>query len=537
MKKIKFNFLYILGLMLVLSSCESDLNVVPEDDDLYLADDFYMQPGAYEQALGGVYGNFSLTGANGAESSFLGGIDAGTSQYGRCLLYLQTLSADEMIWTYENDPGTKEIQRSIWTSSNPLFLGMYSRAMVEVALVNEFLKQSTPEKLSARGVSASDVAKIDLYRKEVRVLRALAYYHLMDLFGKATFVTENDPVNFAGPQYDRQQLFDFIEQEINAVLPDLKPARTNEAGRVDQGVAHMILAKIYLNAEAYDVVLTDGRNGYSECAAQCEIIIGSGYALNSNYLNNFKKDNETSPEMIWTFESDGTYTQNYGPTTVMLNGQVGSLEKNGTPYGVGATGWGGALRIREQFANKFAGPEYNNDTRNTIISEDRPIVITSVTNPDQGYIVAKYSNVSSTGTPGTNSTFVDTDFPVFRLGDVFLMYAECAVRGASGTTMAQGVVYVNQLQERANNGSTNNNISESDLTLDFLIDERSRELYWEGHRRQDLIRFGKFTGGNYNWAWKGNGQSGIAIPSNFNVFPMPQGSLDANPNLTQNPGY
>ena len=532
MKKIRFNIFYILGLILVFSSCENDLNVVPEDDDIFLSDEFFMQPGAYEQGLAGVYGNFCLTGTTGPTNSLLLGIDAGTSQYGRCLLYLQTLSADEMIWSYENDPGTREIQRSIWTSDNPIFLGMYSRAMVEVALVNEYLKQTTPEKLSSRGVSASEIEKVNLYRKEIRVLRALAYYHLMDLFGKATFVTENDPVNFAGPQYDRPQLFAFIEQELNAVLPDLKPARTNEYGRVDQGVAHMILAKIYLNAQVYI-----GEDRYNDCAIQCNEIIGGGYTLNPNYLNNFVANNELSNEMIWTFESDGTYTQNYGPTTVMINGQVGSIEKNGIPYGVGETGWGGALRIREQFADKFAALKYESDVRNTIISGTRPIVITDIADRDQGYIVAKYSNVTSGGSPGVNSTFVDTDFPVFRLGDVYLMYAECAVRGASEATMSQALEYVNMLQERANNGSEDNNISMAELNLDFLINERSRELYWEGHRRQDLIRFGKFTGGNYNWAWKGNSQNGIAISNNFKVFPMPQGSLDANPNLTQNPGY
>lgn len=533
MKKIKFNIFYILGLIFALgmSSCEKDLDVVPEDDDIFLSEEFFMQPGAYEQGLAGVYGNFCLTGAYGPGNSLLEGIDPGTSQYGRCLLYLQTLSCDEMIWSYENDPGTREIQRSIWTSANPIFLGMYSRAMVEVALVNEYLKQTAPDKLSSRGVSASEVEKIALYRKEVRVLRALAYYHLMDLFGKATFVTENDPVNFAGPEYNREQLFGFIESELNAVLPDLKPARTNEYGRVDQGVAHMILAKIYLNAEVYI-----GVDKYKECAEQCTEIINSGYSLNPKYLNNFVANNEISPEIIWTFESDGTYTQNYGPTTVIINGQVGSIEKNGAPYGVGATGWGGALRIREQFADKFASG-YATDQRNTVISQGRPIVITSISDKDQGYIVAKFSNVSSTGVAGQNSTFVNTDFPVFRLGDVYLMYAECAVRGAAGTTLAQGVEYVNMLQERANNGSEVNNISQSQLTLNYIIDERSRELYWEGHRRQDLIRFGKFTGGNYNWAWKGNSQNGIAIPATFNVFPMPQGSLDANPNLTQNPGY
>jgi hypothetical protein len=116
------------------------------------------------------------------------------------------------------------------------------------------------------------------------------------------------------------------------------------------------------------------------------------------------------------------------------------------------------------------------------------------------------------------------------------MYAEATLRGGNGNA-TQALTYVNDLRKRANSGSTVGNITATDLTLDFMIDERARELHWEAHRRQDLIRFGKYTGGSYNWAWKGNASSGIAIPSYMNVFPVPVGSLGANHNLTQNTGY
>jgi hypothetical protein len=220
----------------------------------------------------------------------------------------------------------------------------------------------------------------------------------------------------------------------------------------------------------------------------------------------------------------------------MINGQVGSIEQNGTAIGVASGGWGGALRLRKQFVEKFQGPTFANDDRNTIISGTRPIDITLVTNQAQGYILQKFSNISSTGAVGPNSTFVNTDFPLFRLADAYLMYAECAVRGAAGATMPQAVTYVNDLRQRAN-GDTSANISQGDLTLDFLLDERSRELHWEGHRRQDLIRFGKYTGSAYNWQWKGNGMNGIALPAFMKVFPIPFASLAANANLTQNEGY
>ncbi len=533
MKKFKINALLLLGTFIGLSSCTKDLDVLPKDPSVFLAEDFYAQPGAYKQALAGVYGNLSLTGADGAGSSFLQGIDAGTSQYGRCLWYLQDLSTDEVIWSYENDPGTKELQRNIWTASNPVILGMFSRTMAEVAFANEYLKQTSSQKLNDRGVTdATLLADIATYRSEVRVLRAMAYYNLMDLFGKAPFVTENDPVNTAGPQYDRQQLFTFIESELTTVLPSLKAPRANEYGRLDQAVARMILAKIYLNAEVY--IATPK---YTECVDQCNLIIAGGYMLNPVYLNNFKADNQTSPEMIFTLQSDGQLTQNYGPTTVFVNGSVGSIEQNGTPLGVSSGGWGGALRLRKQFVQKFDGTTFNSDARKTIISGTRPIDIADVANRDQGFILTKFSNKTSGGTAGSNSTFVDTDFPLFRLADVYLMYAECYKRGAANATVGQAVTYVNNIRTRANNGSTAQNIGSGDLTLDFLLDERARELYWESHRRQDLIRFGKYTGGSYNWAWKGNGANGIAISNNLKLFPIPAASLASNPNLTQNPGY
>jgi len=540
MKKIKLSLFMFLCLLVVTQSCTSDLNVTPEDDDDFLSEDFFAQPDAYKRALAGVYGNLSLTGTNGAESSLLQGIDAGTSQYSRCVWYLQELSTDEVIWSYEgsNDPGVREIQRNIWSGENPIFLGMFSRAMVQVALSNEFNRQTTPEKLSARGVTnATELTEIGYYRAEARALKCLAYYHLLDLFGKAPLVTENDPINFRGPQMDRTQLFNYIETELLAVLPSLKDARTNESGRLDKAFVWAILSKMYLNSEVYT-----GTQRYQDCMTMCSNIIGAGYQLKLNYLDNFKADNNTSSELIFAIESDGLKTQNYGATTVMCNGQVGSIEGNGqTLYGV--NGWGGALRLRKQFVQKFDGSEFDFDSRKTIISAGRPIEIANVAIQAQGYVLGKWSNRTSTGLPGQSSVFVDTDFPLFRLADFYLMYAEAQMRkdgatngNSTANADATSLGYINALRERANDGNFAN-VTAGQVTLDFLIDERARELHWEGHRRQDLIRFGKFTGGSYIWAWKGNATNGVSIPANFKVYPLHPNTINANPNLTQNTGY
>lgn len=513
-----------------LTSCTDDLNITPNDDQTVLSENLFESESAYKQVLAGVYANLALTGTDGAGSSNLKNIDAGTSQFGRVLLYVQTLSADQMIWSYENDPGTREIQRNIWTAQNPLLLGMYSRAHLSVSLANNFLRETTDAKLDARNVSSEVRSEMPAYRAEARLMRAMAYYYMMDIFGKANFATQDDAISSQPPVYDRAQLFDFIETELKDIDADLIDARQNEYGRADKAVAYMILAKMYLNAEVYI-----GTDHYSDCISYCEKIIDGGYSLATNYLHNFMADNNTNSainEIIFPIVSDGLSTQNYGPTTVMINGSVGSLELNGLEVGVAEGGWGGALRVRKQFADLWDG-SFANDTRNTIISEERDIDITDISDNDSGYIIQKYSNATSTGNFGIDQTFVDTDFPLFRLADVYLMYAEAHLRGGGGT-LTNAVDYVNALRTRANNS---NLISSGQLTLDFILDERSRELHWEAHRRQDLIRYNRFTGGNYNWAWKGNGSNGIALPAHFNVYPIPTGSMAANPNLTQNPGY
>ncbi len=541
MKKIlkhsKITTTLLLTLFIGLVSCTGDLDITPQDDQSLLGEEFFASESSYERLLAGVYGNLSLTGVDGPGSSNIGGLDAGTSQFGRVLLYLQTLSADQMIWSYENDPGTRELQRNIWNAANPIILGMFDRTHATVAFANNFLRETTDEKLTARNVSAATRTEIVRYRAEARFLRALSYYYMMDLFGQANFITEDDPLNAIPPAYDRQQLFTFIESELTAIESDLADPKMNVYPRIDKGAAWMVLAKMYLNAEVYI-----GQDKYTEAIDNCKKIIAGGYMLATDYSHNFMADNDTNSakdEILMGLVSDGTYVHNYGPTTVMINGEVGSIEQNGVSLGVGAGGWGGALRVREQFVSLWDNGIFTNDSRNTLITgtpaSPRDRKIFDISDRDQGYIIAKYSNRTSTGGAGVDLTFVDTDFPLFRLADVYLMYVEAHLRGGSGANPTDAVNYMNALRTRANNPQ--NNLTLGDLSLDWILDERSRELHWEGHRRQDLIRFGKFTGGAYNWAWKGNGTNGISLPSHMKLYPIPAAALASNPNLSQNTGY
>ncbi len=524
-----------MGVIFVFTSCEDDLNTTPNDDDTVTPEEFFLQEDAYKKLLAGVYGNLTLTSPTGPGNSGIGGLDAGTSQYGRALMNLQTFSTDEAIWTYENDAGIADVQRNTVSSTNVIVRGAFGRMVVSTSYANEFLRQTTEAKLNERGVSNDDKDRIRTFRAEARILRALSYYHLLDLFGKAPFTTEESQVGvFTPEQIEGIDLFNYIESEILAAIPDLAEPMTLEYARIDKGVAWTLLAKLYLNAEVYT-----GEERYADALAQCENVINAGYQLTPNYIDLFRADNNTNGaenEIIFPIPSDGNFTQNFGPTTVMTNGAVGSIEQNGANLGVQEAGWGGAIRITVAFASKFEGAEFEDDDRNTIITEGRDANITDVSNPDEGYVLEKYTDVRSDGTIDTDITFSSIDFPMFRLADVYLMYAEAHLRGGGGS-LTDAVEYINKIRTRANQGDTSWNISTGDLTLPFIIDERARELYWESHRRQDLRRFNLYTSGSYVWSFKGNTVNGVAIPSYRELYPIPNESITINPNLTQNEGY
>ncbi len=528
----KKNILYIALIGVLSVACTSDLDIEPNDPLLTLGDDFLATPTGYTQALAGIYANLSLTSTSGTGNSNITGLDAGTSQYGRGLWNLQELVTDMAIWTWENDPGLRQLNRATWSANNPILRGMFGRLMASVALSNEFLRQSTDDLLNERSVPEQIRSAMPTYRAEARFLRALAYYHMMDLFSQAPFVTENDPVGaYQAPAYNRAQLFDYVESELLEIIPSMTAPLQNEYGRADQAAARMVLAKIYMNAEVYI-----GENKYSDAIAQLEAVIGGGFELTPTYLHNFAADNDVSAarnEIIFAVQSDGIVTKNFGPTTVMANGQVGSQESNGADFGIQDGGWGGALRVTQQFSEIFQNGTYGTDDRNTLITANRTIDIQNIGFREQGYIIGKWSNISSTGQIGQANEIVDIDFPMFRLADAYLMYAEAHLRGGGGSlTTATG--YFNDLRNRSNNPNT---IGEGDLTLDLILEERLVELHWEAHRRQDLIRYGRFTGASYNWSWKGNAAKGIALPAHMSVYPIPEQSLAANPNLTQNAGY
>jgi hypothetical protein len=232
---------------------------------------------------------------------------------------------------------------------------------------------------------------------------------------------------------------------------------------------------------------------------------------------------------------DGNNGRNYGGVTFIIHAAVGGTMDADNGFGIGSGGWSGN-RLTNTLVSKFADPSGNTDKRAIFYTDGQTLTIDHPTVFKEGYLCAKFKNLTSAGVKGQNATFVDTDFPMFRLADVYLMYAEAVKRGGSGGDVNTAVSYINNIRQRAY-GNNSANITGSDLTLSFILDERARELYWEAHRRTDLIRFGLFTGDTYLWDWKGNVKTGSGTDKHFDLFPLPASDRAVNTNLVQNFGY
>jgi hypothetical protein len=304
----------------------------------------------------------------------------------------------------------------------------------------------------------------------------------------------------------------------------------------------MVLANLYLNAPVYlqnadespsQIIGEDPMNRVIEFT---EPIINN-YSLEPVYQDLFLADNNTASGIVFAIPHDGENTQHFGGTQFLTHAAVGGNMEPGN-YGID-TGYNG-LRTTSAGVNLFNNPA---DNRRTFFTDGQSLSVDNLLDFQDGYAVPKYQNVTSTGGVGSNLTFPDTDYPMFRLAEAYLMYAEATVRGAPDGNITTAVSLVNDLRERA---GLSRDVSASDLQdleeggQPFLLQERGRELFWEARRRTDLIRFGLYTGSEYTWPWKGNEQAGAAMPSpgaDRALYPLPESELQVNPNLEQNPGY
>jgi hypothetical protein len=520
MKIYKIKSLAVIFATLMFSSCVKDLSVTPKDPNIVTSLTVYNSPAAYKEGLAKLYATFAVSGQQGpAGQADIAGIDEGFSNYLRQYWNAQELSTDEAVMAW-NDASIKDFHWQTWAPNDVFIAAVYSRIMYTVAVCNEYIRATT-------GKTDADIVK---YNAEARFIRALAYYHAIDLFGNPPFVTEDDtPGAFFPKQTTRAALFTYIESELKAIENTLGAPKF-EYARADQAAAWTLLAKLYLNAKVYI-----GTDKNSECATYCAKVIAAGYTLAPKYANNFTADNNLSPEIIFPITSDGQHTQTYGGMTYLVHAQIGGTMPP-AQFGVGG-GWGG-IRTTKAFVSKFADTSGATDKRAMFWTDGQKLEINDIGQFTDGWAITKYSNLTSTGAaaPHAHPDFVDTDYPLFRLADVYLMYAEAVLRGATTGNATTALGYVNALRQRAY-GNTNGNVTAAQMTLDFILDERSRELYWEGYRRTDLIRYSKFTGGSYLWPWKGKVAAGASTESFRDLYPIPSNDLGANPTLKQNPGY
>ncbi|HNZ69835.1 MAG: RagB/SusD family nutrient uptake outer membrane protein [Prolixibacteraceae bacterium] len=732
---LKYLLIAFAAMTIALSGCIGDLDTLPLDKDEVTSASVYENPKNYINVLAKLYAGLSLSGQQGpAGRGDISGMDEGFGQYLRGYFYLQELPTDEALIGW-NDATLRDLHDVDWTASDGFISTFYYRVFYQVSACNEFIRETTPAKLDERNITGDIRNKIETYRAEARFLRALSYYHAIDLFGNVPFVTEEDGVgSFFPEQISRAKLFTYLESELKDIEGKLLPPKS-EYGHADQAAAWMLLAKLYLNAEVYT-----GTGKYTEAITYLNKVIGAGYTLEPEYAHNFMADNHTSGEVIFPIAFDGMNAKTYGGTTFIIKAAVGG-KMDPAAFGIDG-GWGG-LRTTKQFVGKFynlemlknariplkkamaypviyvpgsyqsgsgysagdwspgdapqlasvssddkyegyiyfaadaqfkftAGPnwdvnwgdngadgtlerdganltatagyyrinvdlntmtyslvktdwgligsatpggwdndtnmefdpvtrmwklivelgagdikfrandgwdinlgdtgvdgileyggdniavaspgkyeiklklgmpdytytieKYASDNRAMFFTDGQTLEVDDLFEFTKGYAITKWSNLTSKGQNGSAKDFVDTDFPVFRLADAYLMYAEAVLRGGSGGSAATALQYVNAVRERAYK-DVKGHIGSGDLNLDFILDERARELYWECHRRSDLIRFGKFTGNSYLWAWKGGVKDGTAVDEKFNLFPLAASDVAANLNLKQNDKY
>lgn len=533
-------FLACVAIMMA-TSCADKLDLFPQND--LTAMKAYADAEGYKSVLAKAYGGLSVTGNRGPADlpDIGGGLDEGSQvAFIRMFFNCQELPTDEAIVAW-NDQTIHDFHNLKWTSSDPFIRGIYARPIYNITLINEYLRESTDEKVAGRNITGNQAEEIKTSRAEVRFLRAFNYWVMMDLFGKSTFITEEDGIGtFLPREISRDSLFLYIEKELKEIEAELAPAKTAEYGRVDQAANWALQARIYLNASVYT-----GENRYNDAITYAKKVIDAGYDLQPDYFKLFMADNDKhTNEIIWAVNCDGMRGQAYGNTTFFVHAASGDDHDD---YGV-AGGWNG-YRATKALGDKF--PKDASGNIDTLADERGDAFYTSkysgtpaqgliltlddVGNFATGYHIKKYVNIRSDGNRVSDPTrtYADIDFPIFRLPEMYLIYAEAVLRGGTTGNAAEALNYVNIIRSRAGADPFNS----SDMTLQNILDERARELFWEGHRRTDLVRYNQLTTSAYLWPWKGGIASGTAVDSKYNLFAIPAANISANPNLTQNPGY
>lgn len=540
-------------------SCADELNIKsidPQSTPTYTV----------EGLLAKQYATLGLTGQKGPAGSADLSCDEGESGFIRTIFNLQELMTDETAWAYQADNAIAPITNLSWNSGNDRVNWAYQRLIFDITLYNQFIAEQTGK------LSDNQIA-------EVRFLRALNYYYFLDLYRRAPFkLTFDDslPTEKKG-----KDLYDWLDNELTTIEPLMAEVgdynNSENFGRADRGAAYALHARLALNSEVY----TDGKvKDYQKAIDYCDKIINSGkYDLcrtekngYSGYQQLFMGDNDCNPEamkeIIFPIRQDGLKARAYAGTTYLVSASTIA----GMPYASTGDPWK-CMFAREDLVKKFipdgkipmatVDDVLNNPTKEQVIAKDNEkhistadVIATAkddrallymgvggceegkvrtinpgenITGPLNGASFVKWSNLHADGSTQHDQNYSDTDFPMFRLAEIYLTRAEAKYR-LNGSQ--DGLEDIKKVQNRANR--TDLAATVNDQTL---IDEWCREFYMEGRRRSDLVRFGLFTGSKYLWSFKGGAENGAGIPAYYDVYPIPDNEIKNNPNMNQNPKY
>ena len=493
--------------------------------------------------------------------NYIGGATDGQGLQGTCrgIYDLQTFASDEAIiptrGTDWYDGGIwQELYRHDWTPGHPMLGNAWSYLYKVITLCNRSL-----ELLESHQHLLKEIDYLD-YVGEVRALRAIYYWYLMDLFGRVPIITTTHTSLSQLEQAPRSQVFKFVASELQQACPYLSreySARPGDHyGRVTYHVACFVLAKLMLNAEVYlDNNWTDRdrpngstmmlsvndttMNAWEATVYYCKELEDSYYELEPTYTNNFEVHNENSSENIWTIPMDRDLYYNemqyhFRSWHYRHAAAFGFTGENGacaTKHTLQVFGYDTEEQDKRFLFNYFEGVVTNNNRhlvydRNGNMLEYKPWEV-ELDLSDSPYLEtagARMNKYVVDKNATKDGKLMDNDIVLFRYSDVLLMRAEALLRNGQAE---EGQKYFNAVRKRVD-------APDRTLTLQNLLNERLMELCWEGWRRQDLIRFGKYESlfmGD-QWDAKVDERDGHTT-----VFPIPGNMIDFNPNLTQNPGY
>lgn len=572
MKLNKFNIIAPAAALLLsasLSSCMDDLNKGNIDPNVDANPNI---TGLYSKCYAGLI----MEGNDGNADFSID--DAGKSTLLRNLFNFNEVPTDEAVCWW-SDGGIADVAYNKFDPGNATLKNLYYRLMSNISYENHFL--------------SLDAAKADRTKyAEVRVLRAYNYFLMLDFFGDPTFIDKISPETprqahsynskfEEGKTYTRAELlqlgreflFNWVESELLAAEPDLLEAKPEtdtdpDYGRVDKGTCWLLLSRLYLNAGTY--LNNDGQNNqyWDKALEYAERVINSDYKLfddskmsNEAKANGYKPydllfmgdngSNGASCEALLPLMQDGDKTQGYGGSMFFVAALWDATMQTVTDKDAATTAntWSG-MRVRPQFVEKFfTDPKVvvnksaseiramNVDDRAILWGKgnsdgDRTLEIGANDKFVKGIATPKWNNNYSNGGTPHDSYNVDIDFFLFRVAEAYLNAAEAEMH-LNGESSAKAKKYIDALRNRAHAGVR------ASYTLNDVLDERARELYCEGLRRTDLIRFNQFGGSQatYNWELKGGSTNGTTFAKTYNVYPLPSSEVLSNKNLTQIDGY